>query len=111
MCYVGKATKIFIGVVAVLAVAGLVLELGVRRNGPRRTPPAGCDGEGGVCGGLLPGYPEPKPAAPGSGAPPTPSWFISPPASPGAPALPPSRSPPAATAPGGAQLVFSTEQD
>ncbi|CAA7394515.1 unnamed protein product [Spirodela intermedia] len=101
MCYVGKATKIFIGVVAVLAVAGLVLGLGVRRNGPRRAAPTECDGdvEGGSCDGFRPGYPEPRPAAPGSGSPPPPPLFISPPASPSAPAVPPTRSPAAATAP------------
>ncbi|KAJ0974834.1 hypothetical protein J5N97_016799 [Dioscorea zingiberensis] len=41
-CYVGKATKIFFFIVAVLAVTGLVLGFGVLRRGAAHKP-QGCD--------------------------------------------------------------------
>ncbi|KAG1368238.1 hypothetical protein COCNU_14G007060 [Cocos nucifera] len=60
-CYVGKATKIFFVVVAVLAVVGLILGFGFLRHGPRSRARGGggCDGDS-----CQPSFPVPIPATP-----------------------------------------------
>ncbi|XP_039002741.1 sulfated surface glycoprotein 185-like [Hibiscus syriacus] len=45
MCYVGKATKIFIFIVTVLVVSGLVLGFGLFRHGHRKSLSHKCDGD------------------------------------------------------------------
>ncbi|XP_039047820.1 leucine-rich repeat extensin-like protein 3 [Hibiscus syriacus] len=45
MCYVGKATKIFIFIVTVLVVSGLVLGFGLLRHGHHKSLSYKCDGD------------------------------------------------------------------
>ncbi|XP_064995400.1 uncharacterized protein Os04g0629400-like [Musa acuminata AAA Group] len=72
-CYVGKATRIFFFVVAVLVVVGLVLGFGFIRHGSHGSNTRGsCDNDG-----CRPGRPQPVPAAATTSAPP----LLSPPSS------------------------------
>ncbi|KAK8613406.1 hypothetical protein V6N13_101168 [Hibiscus sabdariffa] len=45
MCYVGKATKIFIFIATVLVVSGLVLGFGLLRHGLQKSHSHKCDGD------------------------------------------------------------------